>query len=690
MPRVGSPILFVSAWNDSGGGFVTRLLDGHPGLAVYPFELQLGTGLAPCGFDDWFPAKYRWPILPASPRDAFDVFANQELRAAMNTKDPGKFAGFEADVDLDAWRSAFEATIDESSGRGEVVSSWIRAFFASWRDGPDATDRMPVGHCPVLALDWDLLAADLPDARMVHVVRSPFAGFPDTVRRRPGMSAEGFAARWSLVNTVAALHAARRPDRFRVIRYEALLHDRAKAMASLAEWLGLDFDDTLLTPTWNGTELAGAGPFGGVPVNSAAHERANILALEAGAREILSIHTAAARALCSVDDVGADIGAGELRRSRRQRLVRAHRDEDGPDAAGIRDAGRLLGPVGRDRRRPARDPGVRTHARAARRQRRHAVAVGDGAPPSVGCIRRPCSRLARGEQHPEPEPDHVVRPALRQPIGSERSFPPTSSPTTRPVYLPSRTRVLPGTLYIHDVVISGGELYVTVTGHNFVARIRPDSGWERVWWPRALDEMGAEGFRSNWFQLNSLGLGPAGIDDAHLTAFSDETSGPKPWKAGYGPVGRGVVFSARSRDVVLRGLTCPHSATNHSGELWLCNSGFGQLGQVTGLGAGAAASSFATVATLRGFTRGLAFAGSHALVGMSKVIDRYEPYAPGLRAQDSRCGVAIVDVTTGAVEAQLWWPHGLQIYEVQVLPGVIRPTLPSTERVENPYLRFLG
>ena len=156
----------------------------------------------------------------------------------MNTEDPGKFAGFEPDVDLDAWRAAFEVAIDESSGRGEVVFILDRAFFTSWRDGPDATDRIPVGHRPVLALDWDLLAADLPDARMVHVVRNPFASFPDTVRRRPGMSAEGFAARWSLVNTVAVLHAARRPDRFHVIRYEALLRERAQEMASLAEWLG--------------------------------------------------------------------------------------------------------------------------------------------------------------------------------------------------------------------------------------------------------------------------------------------------------------------------------------------------------------------------------------------------------------------------------------------------------------------
>ena len=73
------------------------------------------------------------------------------------------------------------------------------------------------------------------------------------------------------------------------------------------------------------------------------------------------------------------------------------------------------------------------------------------------------------------------------------------------------------------------------------------------------------------------------------------------------------------------------------------------------------------------------------------MIDRYELYAPGLEPSASRCGLAIVDTRTGVVEAQLWWPSGLQIYDVQVLAGVTRPTLPSADpRGASPELRFLG
>ena len=156
---------------------------------------------------------------------------------------------------------------------------------------------------------------------------------------------------------------------------------------------------------------------------------------------------------------------------------------------------------------------------------------------------------------------------------------------------PSITRVLPGTLYIHDVVMVGNELYVTVTGHNFVARIDVEAGWERVWWPRVLDHLGTEGFRSNWLQLNSIGLGPTGLHDAHLTAFADATSGTKPSRKGTDP--RAAAWSSRrkTREVVLRGLTCPHSATRHNETLWLCDSGFGAVGRVENLDLGVERSS---------------------------------------------------------------------------------------------------
>jgi uncharacterized protein (TIGR03032 family) len=267
------------------------------------------------------------------------------------------------------------------------------------------------------------------------------------------------------------------------------------------------------------------------------------------------------------------------------------------------------------------------------------------------------------------------------------------TPPDATLYVPYRSVLLPGTLYIHDVVLMGNEIFVTATGHNFLARILPLGGWERVWWPACVDGLGRASFDQNYLQLNSIAC--AGSPDrSYYTAFSDQTSGPKPWKEGYGPRGKGVVFAGSSRRPICRGLTCPHSAKLREDALWLCNSGYGEVGildvaDVTS----EAGNRYHAVATVPGFTRGLAFAGPYGFVGLSKVIDFYEPYAPGLDPKASRCGIVAFETSSGKEIASLVWPAGYQIYDVQVMRGVRRSMLPSKPTGEsgvNTYLRYLG
>ncbi len=258
------------------------------------------------------------------------------------------------------------------------------------------------------------------------------------------------------------------------------------------------------------------------------------------------------------------------------------------------------------------------------------------------------------------------------------------------LFIPVTKFFLPGSLYTHDVALIGGELFVTATGHNFLARIPREGGWERVWWPSCLDGLARDQFNQNYLQLNSVSSG-ADIASCYLTGFSDLTTGPKPWKDGYGPHGKGVVFEAVSREVVLRELTCPHSARMHKGTLWLCNSGFGEVGFMEKNGA--SGNRFVPVTRVQGFTRGLAFAGDYGFVGLSKIIPSYEAYAPGLNATASQCGVVAFDLNTGAQVASLIWKNGYQIYDVQPMIGLDRPMLPMFPKIEdgiNHYLRYQG
>lgn len=286
-----------------------------------------------------------------------------------------------------------------------------------------------------------------------------------------------------------------------------------------------------------------------------------------------------------------------------------------------------------------------------------------------------------------------MSPYTESEAGTEIRPQDAESPTDTTLFLPRRARYLPGSLYIHDLVMMGGALYATVTGHNFLAKMSLEHGFERVWWPKAVDSLGDSAFNQNYFQLNSIAVNGS-PEDSFYTGFSNLTSGAKPWKEGYGPEGKGVVFSGRTREPLAVGLTCPHAAKLHDGRLWVCNSGFGTIGYIENFEThDRERTRYVPVASAPGFTRGMVFDGDLVYVGLSKVIKQYEAYAPGLEPAKTRCGVWVFNWRTGETLATLAWPDGYQIYDVQLVKGVKNPRMPLAIRESdgiNPYLRFLA
>jgi uncharacterized protein (TIGR03032 family) len=135
------------------------------------------------------------------------------------------------------------------------------------------------------------------------------------------------------------------------------------------------------------------------------------------------------------------------------------------------------------------------------------------------------------------------------------------------------------------------------------------------------------------------------------------------------------VFSGRTREPIARGLTRPHSARLHRGELWVDNSGYGQVGRIE-------SGRFEVVASLPGWTRGLCFAGGVAFVATSRVLPRYAAYAPGLSVRSSVAGVHAVDARTGRRLGSLRWPSGNQLFALELVAGHVEWPFPSTPASE--------
>ena len=93
--------------------------------------------------------------------------------------------------------------------------------------------------------------------------------------------------------------------------------------------------------------------------------------------------------------------------------------------------------------------------------------------------------------------------------GDLQGLPPEGQPL-----VPVRSRFFPGCLYLHDLALIGGTLYANAVGHNAVVRLHDDGRYERVWWPRCIENADGPIFSRNHLQLNSIAAG-----DQLMTSF---------------------------------------------------------------------------------------------------------------------------------------------------------------------------
>lgn len=225
-----------------------------------------------------------------------------------------------------------------------------------------------------------------------------------------------------------------------------------------------------------------------------------------------------------------------------------------------------------------------------------------------------------------------------------------------------------GMLLVRDLAVTPNGDVIFVNG-MFSCLSIPSArlNFEPVWKPPFITELAPQD------RCHLTGVALAGARPAFVTSASsvDEPGGWRERQAD-----GGLVMSVDSGEVIATGLSMPGSPVLRDGRLWLCLGGSGELAALD-LGDG----SVTRVAALPGFARGLAFAGDHAVVGVSRPAhgETFDglPLATRLTGHDAagRCGVFIVDTQSGRVEHWLTFAGGSsEINALTVLPGVRSPT----------------
>lgn len=147
----------------------------------------------------------------------------------------------------------------------------------------------------------------------------------------------------------------------------------------------------------------------------------------------------------------------------------------------------------------------------------------------------------------------------------------------------------------------------------------------------------------------------------------------------------GIIIDVETNEIVAENLSMPHSPRVHNGELWVLNSGTGEIGTIN------KKKSFEPRIFAPGFLRGLAFHQGYAFATLSK--PRYKRFE-GLdldnklkeKDADPWCGVQIYSMSSGSVAHWIRFDDTInELFDVTVIPGVNNPlTLgPQSQEIQD-------
>lgn len=214
--------------------------------------------------------------------------------------------------------------------------------------------------------------------------------------------------------------------------------------------------------------------------------------------------------------------------------------------------------------------------------------------------------------------------------------------------------------------IDGGRVVFVNTLFNCLATVSEQHSFIPLWRPPFISRLAAE----DRCHLNGLAIRDGQARYVTAVSQSDVVDGWRDRRQD-----GGCVIDVTSNEIILTGLSMPHSPRWYQGKLWLLNSGLGFFGYID-LERGV----FEPVAFCPGYLRGCAFLGDFAIVGLSKA--RGNKTFSGLaldenlrtRDAEARCGLLVIDLRTGDIVHWLRIEGVVEeLYDVAVLPGVHRP-----------------
>jgi hypothetical protein len=255
---VTSPLALISQIQRSGGTLLAQLFDGHPEIHAHPHELKMGK-----------PKKYIWPKINLS--DNFErwfyiLFEDDTIEHFKGgyRKERKQEETFSFIFLPSLQKKIFLKYLDslESITLRDVFDAYMTSYFGAWLNYQSCCDQKKyiTAFTARLAMDKNSMESFFgvyPDGRLISIIRDPKNWFPSALRHNEYIKRDKYTdmnlalSQWRESATATLRNKKQYGERVCIIRFEDLIGNTEAVMRYLADFLDIEFDDTLLTPTFN-------------------------------------------------------------------------------------------------------------------------------------------------------------------------------------------------------------------------------------------------------------------------------------------------------------------------------------------------------------------------------------------------------------------------------------------------------
>jgi hypothetical protein len=252
----GKPLILISQIQRSGGTLLSQLFDGHPEVLAHPAEIQVG-----------YPRKWNWlPEIEPGDRFLFEKLCEYPLfemgLRGKYRKDASAPATLPFAFSARRYRRVLLQLARADASRPGLYRACMSALFTAWLDyhhrAPELLQRKRFvsGFVPRLLM-FDESVASLfetcPQVKILTLIRDPFSWYASAKRHNASYhDIAGAMALWARSARASFELAQRRPDACKLLFFRDLVHDCERTMRAVCDFIGLAWDEALLTPTFNG------------------------------------------------------------------------------------------------------------------------------------------------------------------------------------------------------------------------------------------------------------------------------------------------------------------------------------------------------------------------------------------------------------------------------------------------------